>query len=191
MKICSKMGSKMESKLGSNPWKFELQGWFGAPGRPSWRQDGPRCDFGRVWGSIWRSVGAHLGAKMGQVAAKMALSCPTWRQDGPKMAILDFKMANLRPFRKVSCPLLRILGAKSQIAENLKKTSSFYSFLKVFGVLGGALGGHVASSWRDVGLCWASWAPSWSNLATRWGPRAPRWAKMAHRSAKTRQDSRT
>ena len=119
MKICSKMGSKMESKLGSNPWKFELQGWFGAPGRPSWRQDGPRCDFGRVWGSIWRSVGAHLGAKMGQVAAKMALSCPTWRQDGPKMAILDFKMTNLRPFWEASCPLLKILGAKSQIAENL------------------------------------------------------------------------
>ena len=40
-------------------------------------------------------------------------------------------------------------------------------FSKVFGCLGGALGGHVGSSWRDVGLCWASWAPSWSNLATR------------------------
>ena len=69
---------------------------------------------------------------MGQVAAKMALSCPTWRQEGPKMAILDCKMANLRPFGEVSCPLLRILGAKSQIAENLKKLKKNISFL-VFG----------------------------------------------------------
>ena len=107
------------SKMGSNPWKFELQGWFGAPGRPSWRQDGPRCDLGRVWDSIWRSVGAHLGAKMGQVRAKMALSCPTWRQDGPKIAILDLNMANLRPFWEASCLLFGILGAKSQIAKNL------------------------------------------------------------------------
>ena len=32
----------MGSKMKSNPWKFELQGWFGAPGRPSWRQDGAK-----------------------------------------------------------------------------------------------------------------------------------------------------
>ena len=108
----------MGSKMGSNPWKFELQGWFGAPGRPSWRQDGQRCDLGCVWDSIWRSVGAHLGAKMGQVRAEMALSCPTWRQDGPKMAILDLNMANLRPFWEASCLLFGILGAKSQIAKN-------------------------------------------------------------------------
>ena len=60
-----------------------------------------------------------------KMLAKMALSCPTWRQDGPKMAILDCNMANLRPFREVSCPLLKILGAKSQIAENFIKTLGF------------------------------------------------------------------
>ena len=145
----------MGSDMGSNPWKFELQG-----GRPSWRQDGPRCDLGRVWDSTWRSVVPHLGAKMGQVRAKMALSCPSWHQDGPKMAILGLKMTNLRPFREVSCLLFGILSAKGQIEQSTLKNMWVF---KVLGGLGGALGGHVGSSWRDVGLCW----PSWSNLATR------------------------
>ena len=66
-------------------------------------------------------LGAHLGAKIGQVGAKMALSCPTWRQDATKMAILELKMANLRPFGEASCQLFGILEAKSQIAKNIKK----------------------------------------------------------------------
>ena len=125
-------------------------GGFGAPGRPSWRQDGPRCDLGRVWDSIWRSVGAHLGAKMGQVRAKMALSCPTWRQDGPKIAILDLNMANLRPFWKVSCLLFKILDAKSQIAKNLLKPNVFLCFWRSWGC-----------SWRS---CWLILARCWAML---------------------------
>ena len=34
IKILSKMGSKIMFKMGSNPERFGLQGWFGAPGRP-------------------------------------------------------------------------------------------------------------------------------------------------------------
>ena len=37
---------------------------------PSWRQDGPRCELDRIWGSIWRRLGAHLVAKMAQVGPK-------------------------------------------------------------------------------------------------------------------------
>ena len=57
---------------------------------------------------------------MGQVRAKMALGCPTWCQDGPKMAILELNMANVKPFWEVSCLLFGILGAKGQIAKNIK-----------------------------------------------------------------------
>ena len=75
---------------------------------------------------FWTRLGLYLevcwgAAKMGQVAGKMALGCPTWRQDGAKMAILDFKMTNLRPFWEASCLLFGILGAKGQIARNIKK----------------------------------------------------------------------
>ena len=70
-------------------------------------------------------LGAHLGAKMRQVGAKMALSCPTWRQDGTKMAILELKMANLRPFGEASCPLFGILESKSQIAKIIEKPIVF------------------------------------------------------------------
>ena len=117
-----------------------------------------------VWGSIWRSVGAHLGAKMSQVAAKMALSCPTWRQDGPKIAVLD---GQLEIISGGILPTFKDIGCEKPDSRKPNKTFSFYSFFEVFGGLGGALGDHVGSSWRDVGLCWASWAPSWSNLATR------------------------
>ena len=172
----------MGSKMGSNPWKFELQGWLGAPGRPSWRQDGPRCDLGRVWDSIWRSVGAHLGAKIGQVRAKMG-------QDGPKTAILDLNMAILRPFWEASCLLFGILGAKSQIAKNIEKHQVFKSFWNP----GGDLGGHLGSSWRYVGPSWRHVGPSCRHLGPSWRqngvqerqheptcrPRAPTWRKRA------------
>ena len=114
-----------------NPSKFELQGWFGAPGRPSWRQDGPRCDLGRVWDSIWRSVGAHLGAKMGQVRLKMALSCPTWRQDVPKMSNLEPKMANLEHFWEHLgdfCCILARYCPKLRRPKNLESTALFKVF---------------------------------------------------------------
>ena len=174
------MGSKMESKLRSNPRKFELQGWFGAPGRPSWRQDGPRCDLGRVWGSTWRSVGAHLGAKMGQVAAKMALSCPTWRQDGPKMAI-DFKMTNLRPFWEASCLLFGILGVKSQIAKNIFKKIGFNGFW-------GSWGCSWRPCWLILARCWAMLGQLGAILEQLGDKMRPKSAKMTQDGAQERQD---
>ena len=91
----------------------------------------------------------------------MALSCPSWRQDGPKMAILDLRMANLRPFWDVSCLLFGILGAKGQIAENLEKLMVFCRFLEVLGVLLeamlahlGAMLGYVGPAGRHLGATW-------------------------------------
>ena len=95
----------------SNPCKFGVQGWFGGPGRPLWRQDGPRCELDRIWGSIWRRLEAHLVAKMAQVG-------PKWRQDGAMLANLDPKMANLAPFWEASWLIVRILSAiLAKIAE--------------------------------------------------------------------------
>ena len=84
---------------------------------PRW----PKMRFGTRLGLYLEVCWAHLGAKMDQVRAKMALSCSSWRQDGPKMAILDFKMTNLRP----SCLLFGILGAKGQTAKNILKPTGF------------------------------------------------------------------
>ena len=111
--------------------------------------------------SIWKSAGAHLGAKMGQVRAKMALSCPTWRQDGPKMAILDFKMANLRPFWEVSCLLFGILGAKGQIAKNLQKPVVFCRFLEVLGVLLEVMLAHLGAMLGYVGQARRHFRATW------------------------------
>ena len=86
------------------PRKLDLQGWFGVPGRPFWRQDGPRCELDRIWGSIWRRLGAHLVAKMAQVAQK-------WRQDDAMLANLEPKMVDLAPFGEASWIICRILNA--------------------------------------------------------------------------------
>ena len=42
----------------------------------------PKMRFRTRLGLYLEVCWAHLGAKKGQVAGKMALSCPTWRQDG-------------------------------------------------------------------------------------------------------------
>ena len=96
---------------------------------------------------------------MGQVR-KTALSCPTWRQDGPKMAILDFKMTNLRPFWEASCPLFGILGAKGQIAKNFEKLM-FFLFLGVLGMLLEAMLVHLGAM-----LCYV--APAARHLRATW-----------------------
>ena len=101
--------------MSENPLNLDLQGWFGGPRRPLWRQDGPRCELDRIWGSIWRHLwrplGAHLVAKMAQVAQK-------WRQDAAMLANLESKMVNLAPFWEASWIIFRILSAiLAKIAE--------------------------------------------------------------------------
>ena len=150
--------------------KIDRRGCLGGLWGPSWRQDGPRCELDRIWGSIWRPLGIHLVAKMVQVGAK-------WRQDGAMLANLDPKMANLAPVWEASWLIFRILSAIfAKIAEVLKRASLWRSGYKLESRAVGleALGSYVGSCWRYVELCWAIWAPSWSNLATRCGLRAPR-----------------
>ena len=116
----------------------------------------------------------------------MALSCPSWRQDGPKMAILDFKMANLRPFWKSSCPLFGILGAKGQIAKNLERKQQVFL---VFGVLGvlleamlahlGAMLGYVGPAGRHLGATWRQDEAQERQDDPRWRTGAPRRGKIA------------
>ena len=157
-------------QIGRKFEKIELRGCLGALWGPSWRQDGPRCELDRIWGSIWRPLGIHLVAKMVQVGAK-------WRQDGAMLANLDPKMANLAPVWEASWLIFRILSAIfAKIAEVLKRASLWRSGYKLESRAVGleALGSYVGSCWRYVELCWAIWAPSWSNLATRCGLRAPR-----------------
>ena len=121
--------------------------------------------MGRARGSLRRPVGAHLGAKMGQVRAKMALSWPTSRQDVAKMAHMDSRCASCERFWEDLGDLFWILGAILPKLAKTRKTTTVHHFCKVFGDLGGALGGYVGSSWRYVGLCWAILAPSLAILA--------------------------
>ena len=140
------------------------------PGDSPWRQDGSRCDLGRVWGSIWRSGGANNGARMGQDAALLAKLAPRCAQDG-QLGSQDGQLGALlgASWR----PVLDLGRDLAKNGENQKNDEST-ALLKVFWCPGATLGGYVGSSWRYVGLCWAIWAPSWSNLATRCGLRAPR-----------------
>ena len=119
------------------------------------------------WGASWHQDGA--------VAAKMALSCPTWRQDGPKMAILDFKMTNLRPVWEASCLLFGIFGAKSQIAKNIEKQHVFQGFWRSWGC-----------SWRS---CWLILARCWAMLGQLGAILEQLGDKMRPKSAKMSQDS--
>ena len=90
--------------MSENPSNLDLQGWFGGPGRPLWRQANRRCELDRIWGSIWTLLGAHLLAKMAQVA-------PKWPQDAAMLANLEPKMVNLAPFWEASWVIIfRILS---------------------------------------------------------------------------------
>ena len=73
---------------------------------------------GALFGGLLERI---LAPSCGQDGAKLRNLAPRWAQDGH----LRSQMSYLRPFWEVSCPLLKILGAKSQIAENLKKTYNF------------------------------------------------------------------
>ena len=103
----------MNPKLEDASLKIEVPGALLSSWATSWRQDGPRCDLGRIWGSIWMPVGAHLGAKMGQVGAKMALSGPTRSQDVLKLANLE------RTWRAFG----RILASFWDLGRDLQKMS--------------------------------------------------------------------
>ena len=90
------------------------------------------------------AIGAHLGAKMGQDGAKLANLAPRCTQDG-QLGAQDGQLgalwgASWRPFLDLGRDL-----AKN--GEN-KKNDDSSSLWKVFGDLGGALGGHVGPSWR-------------------------------------------
>ena len=110
---------------------------------------------------------------MGQVRAKMVVSC----QDGPKMAILDFKMTNLRPLWEVSCLLFGILGAKGQIAKNHKKHNRFCRFWDL-GVLLEAMLAHLDAMLGQLGAIL-------EQLGDKMRPKS---AKMSQDGAQERQD---
>ena len=129
-------------------------------------------------------MGAHLGAKMGQVGAKMALSWPTSRQDVAKMAHMEPKMGILSALLGGSWRLFLDLGGDlAKTSENAKNDECSSSW-KVFGGLGGALGGYVGSSWRYVGLCWAILAPSWAILADLSLKLRPSWQDVSTKMPK-------
>ena len=131
--------------------KIDRRGCLGGLWGPSWRQDGPRCELDRIWGSIWRPLGIHLVAKMVQVGA-------TWRQDGAMLANLDPKMANLAPVWEASWLIFRILSAiLAKIAEVLKRTSLWRSGYKLESRAVGleALGSYFGRGWLQDGAFWA------------------------------------
>ena len=106
----------------------------------------------------------HFLAQMGQDGANLE---PRWRQEPPRWAQdghLRSQNDQLETILGGILPTFWDLGCEK---PNSKKHAKTLRFFAVFGVLEGALGIHSGSSWRNVGLCWASWAPSWSNLATR------------------------
>ena len=74
---------------------------------------------------------------------------PRWAQDGN----LRPQHGHLETILEGILPTFWDLGREK---PDSKKPSKTVGFFKVFEGLGGALGGHVGSSWRDVGLCWAS-----------------------------------
>ena len=95
------------------------------------------------------AFGAHLGAKMGQDGAKLANLAPRCAQDG-QLGGQDGQLgallgASWRPFLDLG----RDLARNCEIQKKYDSTS----LLMVFWGPGAALGGHVGSSWRDVGLC--------------------------------------
>ena len=141
--------SKFGSKIKEKSMKFEALGRLCSIWVNPWRQDGPRCSLGRVWGCIRSSIGAYLGAKMGQVGAKMALCWPTWRQDVSKMCpswpTWSLRWATWRAFGSILAIFLDDGGDLARTGENQKNDDST-ALLKVFWGLGGALGGHVSSS---------------------------------------------
>ena len=126
---------------------------------------------------------------MGQVAAKMALRCPTWRQDVPKMANLEAKMANLAHFLGASWRLVLDLGRDlAKNGENQKNDDST-ALLKFFGVLGllseamlahlGAMLGYVGPSGRHLGATWRQDEAQERQDEPRWRTGAPRRGKIA------------
>ena len=106
------------------------------------------------WGASWRQDGPSCG----QDGAKLPNLAPRWAQDSN----LRFQNSQLETILGGILVTFWDLGHERPDSKNIKNI-----VLKDFDGLGGALGSYVGSSWRDVGLCWASWAPSWSNLATR------------------------
>ena len=84
--------------------KIDLRGCLGGLWGPSGRQDGPRCELDRIWGSISKPLGVDIIAKMAEVGART-------RQDGTMLANMDPKMANLAPFWEASWLIFRILSA--------------------------------------------------------------------------------
>ena len=138
--------------------------WLFAPKIPKSGQDASQNGLKLV---ILRSMMAILGPSWRQVGQLSAILAATWPILAPRCAPTDLQ---IEPQTRPKSHLGRDLAKNGENKQN----DGSSALLKVFWGPGAALGGYVGSSWRDVGLCWASWAPSWSNLATRWRPRAPR-----------------
>lgn len=149
------------------------------------RQDGPRCDLGRVCGSTRRYVGAHLGAKMGQVRAKMALSCPSW----PKWAQdchFRFQNDQLETILGGILPAFWDLGRERPDSKKHEKTKAFSRFLGVLGVLLeamlahlGAMLGYVGPAGRHLGATWRQDEAQERQDEPRWRTGAPRRGKIS------------
>ena len=144
--ILAPRGSPMSSKV-------PLESQFSLIFLQFWTRLGHYLEV--CWGASWRQDGPSCG----QDGAKLPNLAPRWAQDGH----LRFQNGQLKTISGGILPTFKDIGCEKPDSRKPQKTLGFYRFFMVWG----ALGGHVASSWRHVGLCWASWAPSWSNLATR------------------------
>ena len=145
---------------------------------PSWRYPAPSCrQDGLLEPSKSSSRGSpdriqsHFGMKMVLLAVLAdfckfwtGAGCPkwrqdgrTWRQEGAKMTPRWPKMGLVWPtwhhFGEHFGPFLKSWGRKARYQKTIKN----HWFLKLFGVLGGLVGG----SW---GVFWAILATSWAIL---------------------------
>ena len=118
--------------------------------------------------------GAHLGAKMGQVAAKMALSCPTWRQDGPIGAKMcpRWQPWKLRwpTWRTFGSMLRTFFGSWARSCQKLRKAKKRRQYNTFEGFLG-CWGSSWKLCWAILALCWLILSYlelSWRHLATIW-----------------------
>ena len=62
--------------------KFEAPGLLCSSWATPWRQDGPGCELGRVWGAFGRPLGLILAPSWSQDGAKLTILAPRCVQDG-------------------------------------------------------------------------------------------------------------
>ena len=139
--------------MSKNPPNLDLQGWFRGPGRPLWRQDGPRCELGlnleTSWGSSCRQDGPSCAKMM-----------PRWRYVG-QLGAQDGQLGTI---------LGGILGHISDLERDLSKnrrsvkTTNTTTLLVVFRGSGARLEGPLGAILDDDGSKMASFGLSWAML---------------------------